>query len=589
MSLDGIVTRNIVYELQNEVINGRIDKIYQNDDFELLINVRSAGSNKRIFISASANQPRIFLKENREFDNPINPPPFCMLLRKHLEGGKIIDIHQYKMDRIIFIEISSKDELGLDMSKSLVVELMGKYSNIILIDNKTNKIIDAIKRINFTMSSVREILPGKIYNPEDISKGLDPTEDDYSISELVKASVQNNGSMTIKKFLMATFTGISPQLCREIEFRTDIDLNRSIISLNDEEICSVGESFNQIFESVRKNLFSPLIIVQNGRNKDFYSIDMQFYAEYEKRYYGTISEVLEKYFHKKNIMDAISSKSVNIRKIINNDIKKTKRKIAKQSGELNEALGREKYKVYADLISSNFYRIDKGMKAIELENFYDDMKPIKVPLDEKLDAPQNAAKYYKKYSKLKSAAVYLEEQIAEGNSEIKYLESVLLNLELADNLEDIDDIREELIEYGYIKKRNRKASQNKKSKKEGALKYETDDGFVIYVGKNNKQNDQITFKVANKKDLWFHVKDAPGSHVILKDNGKPFTDEALITAASLAAKYSSLSSSNNIPIDYTFKANVKRHPANKPGLVNYVNFKTININKNSKIYKKIKD
>lgn len=588
MSLDGIVTRNIVYELKNEVVNGRIDKIYQNDDFELLINVRSAGSNKRIFISASANQPRIFLKENREFDNPVNPPPFCMLLRKHLEGGKILDIKQYKMDRIIFIEISSKDELGLDKSKSLIIELMGKYSNIILIDNDTNKIIDSIKRINFTMSTVREILPGKIYNPKDISKGLDPTEDN-SISELINTYIQNNGSMNIKKFLMSTFTGISPQLCREIEYRTNIDFNRSILSLNNNEIYLIEEVFKELLDSVKKNKFIPLIVVQNGRNKDFYSLDMQLYAEDKKLYFNTISEVLEKYFHKKNIMDAISSKSVNIRKIINNDIKKAKRKIAKQSDELNEALGREKYKVYADLISSNFYRIDKGMNEIELENFYDDMKPIKVPLDEKLDAPQNAAKYYKKYSKLKSAAVYLEKQIAEGNSEVKYLESVLLNLELADSLEDIDDIREELVEYGYIKKRSKKASQNKKSKKDGALKYETDDGFIIYVGKNNKQNDQITFKVANKKDLWFHVKDAPGSHVILKDNGKKFTDDALITAASLAAKYSSLSSSNNIPVDYTFKSNVKRHPANKPGLVNYVNYQTMNINKNSKIYKKIKD
>lgn len=588
MSLDGIVTRNIVYELNKEIVNGRIDKIYQDNDFQLLINIRASGNKKRLFISASANQPRIFLREDKEFDNPVNPPPFCMLLRKHLEGGKILDVRQYKMDRIISIDISSKDELGMDKSKSLIIELMGKYSNIILIDNEDNKIIDAIKRINFSLSSVREILPGKIYNPKDISLGLDPTGD-YSLIDLVAVSKKENGSINIKKFLMNTFTGISPQLCNELEFKTEIDFDRSIISLSSEETYKIDEIFREIFKIVNLNNFTPLIVTQNGRNKDFYSLDIEFLDKYQKHYYDTISEVLEKYYYKKNIMDAISSKSINIRKIINKEIKKTKRKIAKQSNELNEALNRDKYKIYADLISSNFYQINKGMEEIELENFYDEMKPVIVPLDEKLDAPQNAAKYYKKYSKLKSAAAFLEKQISEGKSEIDYLESVLLNLELADNLNDIEEIRDELIKYGYIKKRNRKSNQKNKLKKNDILKFETDDGFTIYVGKNNKQNDEITFKIANKRDLWFHVKEAPGSHVILKDNGKDFTENSLLTAASLAAKYSSLSKSNNIPVDYTFRVNVKRHPANKLGLVNYVNYKTINVNKSSDIYKKIKD
>lgn len=588
MSLDGIVTRNIVYELNKELVNGRIDKVYQDNDFQLLINVRASGDKKRLFISASANQPRIFLRENREFNNPIDPPPFCMLLRKHLENGKILGVRQYKMDRIISIDINSIDELGMDKSKSLVIELMGKYSNIILIDNEDNKIIDAIKRINFSLSSVREILPGIIYDPNDISSGLDPTED-YSLIDLINNSKKDNGSKNIKRFLMSTFTGISPQLCNELEFKTEIDFDRSILSLNEEEIYKINDKFKEIFKIVSLNKFTPLIVTQNGRNKNFYSLDIEFIDRYQKHYYDTISEVLEKYYYKKNVMDAISSKSINIRKIINKEVKKTKRKIAKQSNELNEALNRDKYKVYADLISSNFYQIKKGMKEIELENFYDNMKTVKVPLDEKLDAPQNAAKYYKKYSKLKSAASFLEKQISEGNSEIDYLESVLLNLELSDNLSDIEEIKEELIKYGYIKKKNRKSNQKNKLKKDNILKFETDDGFTIYVGKNNKQNDEITFKIANKRDLWFHVKEAPGSHVVLKDNGKDFTENSLLMAASLAAKYSSLSKSNNIPVDYTFRVNVKRHPANKLGLVNYINYKTINVNKNSDIYKKIKD
>ena len=578
MSLDGIVTRNIVYDLKNEIINGRIDKIYQNDNFELLINIRNNGKNNRLLISASANQPRLYLTNNKDFNNPVNPPPFCMLLRKHLEGGKILNISQFKMDRIIDIEISSKDELGIDKSKSLIIELMGKYSNIILIENDNNRIIDAIKRINFTMSSVREILPGITYNVKDISLGLDPINNkDYILN--IKSYSTENGSSSVKNALMKIYTGISPKLCNELEFISGIEFSRTINSLTEDELETINEILTKIMIKVENNNFSPIIVVEDGSYKDFYSLDLYSIAKQNKIYFGLISDVIEEYSAKKLVLNTINSKSVNLKKIVKKEIKRIRKKISKQSDELNEAINREKYKVYADLISSNYHLIEKGMKNIKLENFYDDMNIITVPLDDKLDAHQNAAHFYKKYSKLKSASLFLEEQIDEGTAEIDYLESILLNLNLAQNIQDVEEIRDELILAGYIKKRNKKNNDKVKSKKDNILKFTTDDGFIIYVGKNNKQNDFITFKIANKKDLWFHVKDAPGSHVILKNNGNIFTNDSMLMAAKLAAKYSSLSSSNNIPIDYTFKINVKRHPSGKLGLVNYINYKTININK----------
>lgn len=572
MSLDGTVIKNLVYEFNNEVVNGRIDKIYQNNNNEILINIRAQGKKYRLFISLSGN-PRIHFSA-LEFDNPQNPPAFCMLLRKHLENGQIISIEQYLMDRIIKININSRDELGLDTCKSIIVELMGKYSNIILIDNNDNRIIDALKRINFNVSSVREILPGLTYNPKDISSGIDPC-DDINITDLI---IKYPDNVNIKRFLLDSFTGISPQMCEEISYRSGLDLNINIKDLEDNELSIFSKSFDEIFSLIKTNSFSPIKIYKNEIFKDFYSIDLQNLNNNEKEFHGSISEIIEEFYNSKSIRDSISSKSSNLKKIINKDIKKISRKIANQSNELNVALNRDKFKIYADLLSSNFYKINKGDEKVVVENFYDNMKEVEIPLDPTLDGPDNASKYYKKYSKLKNASIYLEEQIDLGKAELNYLNSILLNIDMAESPDDFDEIYEELEKQGYIKKKNRK-SKKKKNTEENYLTFETNDGFKIYVGKNNKQNDYLTLKFANKKDLWFHVKDAPGSHVILKDDNRNFTDKALIEAARLAAKYSSISTSSNIPVDYTFKANVKRHPSKKPGLVNYTNYKTINIKK----------
>ncbi len=569
MSLDGTVVKNLVYEINNRVIDGRIDKIYQNNN-DLLINIRAKGQRERLFISISGS-PRMYFSDEI-FDSPQNPPAFCMLLRKHLENNQILKVSQYKMDRIIKILVKSRDELGEYSKKALIIELMGKHSNVILIDDDSKKIIDSLKRINFNLSSVREILPGLTYNPEDISEGLDPCQVD-SISDLVKDSREN---LNIKSFFLKNFTGISPQMCNEIEYRSNIDFKRNLSSLTEPEIIELDKIFSKIFKIVRENNFSPIKIYREDLFKDFYSLDLESLNDKEKIKVESISSLLEEFYNSKFLRDSLGSKSKELKKLVKKNIEKLNRKLSNQANELNVALNREKFKVYADLISSNFYKIEKGADSVTVENFYDEMKEIKIPLDPTLDGPSNAAKYYKKYSKLKNAASFLTEQIEIGKSEISYLESILLNIDFAERPDEIDELYEELEKEGYLKKK-KKNNKKKKDSDENYITVKTEDGFDIFVGKNNRQNDYLTHKKAKKNDLWFHVKDAPGSHVILKNDNRDFTNNSLLTAAKLAAKYSSLSKSQNIPVDYTFKMYVKRHPAKKPGLVTYTNYKTINI------------
>ena len=571
MSLDGTVVKNLVYEINNRVNGGRIDKIYQDDNNNLLINIRANGKRERLFISIYGS-PRMYFSEEL-FDSPQNPPAFCMLLRKHLENNQILSVNQYKMDRIVEIHVKSRDELGLYSEKSLIIELMGKHSNVILIDNESKKIIDSLKRVNFNLSSVREILPGLIYNEEDISQGLDPCETE-SIINLIKDCEEN---LNLKSFFLKAFTGISPQMCEEIEFRTNIDFKKNILSLNDDEIEILNKVFLNIFLDIKENKFVPIKIYKEAIFKDFYSIDLKELSEKDKEKIDSISSLLEEFYNSKFLRDSLGSKSKELRRAVKKHIDKINRKISNQSNELNLALNRDKYKVYADLISSNFHRIEKGSDHVTVENFYNEMEEIEIPLDSKLDGPGNASKYYKKYSKLKNAAVYLEEQISIGKSEVEYLESILLNIDFAETPDEIDDLYEELEKEGYLKKRSKNNKKKRKDSQENYIKIKTEDGFDIYIGRNNRQNDYLTLKKAKKNDLWFHVKDAPGSHVILKNDNRDFSNSAMMTAAKLAAKYSSLSKSQNIPVDYTFKMNVKRHPAKKPGLVSYINYKTINV------------
>lgn len=586
MSFDGIVTRAVVNELNMKLIGGRIDKIYQQENDEILFHIHNKGNNYKLIISASSNNPRLYLT-NFTKDNPPEPPMFCMLLRKHLIGGIILNIEQFQLDRIVFIDVSSKDELGQNTKKRLVVEIMGKYSNIILLDNTSNKIIDAIKRVNEDMSRIRKILPGLIYEYPPYEDKINPlisTKDDF-----YKKLESSDKNLPCYKFFYFNYLGLSPLISREICFDSNIDIDRPIGSLFDTEKESLFNSFNSMINKVSKLNFKPNYILSENENEiiAFHALEINQFGNKNKFYSDSISEILDKYYRKKDTQDRIIQKSQAIKKSVQIKLERAVNKLSKQKEELLESQDREKYKIYADLISANLYRIPKGIDSIELENFYDEnMGTIIVPLDKKLTPVANAQKYYKKYSKLKNAEALLQNQIKETEEEIMYLENILVSIENATEVEELDEIKEELIKEGYIKGTlKRKKNKDSVSK---PLHFISSDGFNIYVGKNNKQNDYLTLKLAKKNDIWLHVQKIPGSHVIIESLGKSIPNSTLEEAAILAAYYSKGKNSNNVPVDYTERKYVKKPNNAKAGMVIYENYKTIFVNPSNEVFNRIK-
>ncbi len=586
MSYDGIVTKSVVAELQNSLISGRIDKVYQQEKDEILIHIHNKGTNYKLVISSSSNNPRLYLTEYTK-SNPPEPPMFCMLLRKHLIGGTILNIEQFSLDRIVFIDVSSKDELGHPSKKRLIIEIMGKHSNIVLVDHNTYKVIDSVKRVHGDMSRVRQILPGITYEYPPHEDKINPinstNEDFYKKMELA------NKNLACFKFFYFNYLGLSPLISREICFDANIDIDRTIGSLSSTEIEALRKSFFDLMARVSNNEFKPNYILSNNGNEiiAFHVIGINQYGDKKRYYSDSISEILDKYYHRKDISDRIVQKSQSIRKTIQVKLDRTINKLAKQKEELLESQDREKYKVYADLLSANLYRIPKGVESIELENFYDvNMEKIMIPLDIKRSPAANAQRYYKKYSKLKNAQILLQEQIPETEKEILYLENVLFSIDNSTEVEELDEIKEELIKEGYIK-----GNLKKKKKQQNISRphhYISSDGYNIYVGKNNRQNDYLTLKFSKKNDIWLHVQKMPGSHVIIESTGEDIPDATLEEAATLAAYYSNGKNSNKVPIDYTERKNVKKPNNAKAGMVIYENFKTIFVNPSKEMLNRIK-
>ena len=585
MSLDGIVVKSIVKELNGKILGGRIDKIYQQEKDEILINIYNKGENHRLLISASSNSPRIHLTQSFK-SNPQNPPMFCMLLRKHLSGGRVLNVEQFLMDRIIFIDISSIDELGMNTEKRLIVEIMGRHSNIILIDKENFKIIDSVKRVNYEISRVRQVLPGLQYQYPTTDKinPLNLKEDEfYTLLE------KNTANTPIFKFFYSNYMGLSPLIGKEICYDANIDIKRTIISLNLEERKILYYSFENIVKKINQENFTPILIKNNYDNSylAFHALDIKQFGNENKLYLNCISKVLDKFYYKNDMADRINQKSQSMTKTIETKLERSQNKLAKQKEELLEAKDRDKYKVYGDLISANLYAIEKGSREIEVENFYsENLDKIKIPLDERYSATENAQKYYKKYSKLKNANILLSKQILETEDEINYLEHVLNSLDNCEETIELEEIKEELIKEGYLKagKKNKKKTVSKTK----PLHYLSQDGFHIYVGKNNRQNDYLSLKFAHKEDLWLHVQKIPGSHVIIKSNGQNIPNTTLEEAAILAAYYSKGKQSKNVAVDYTHRKNIRKPKGAKTGMVIYENFNTIFVNPIREIVNSIK-
>lgn len=566
MALDGIVLNSIKNELLSKLIGGRIDKVHQPEKDEIIINIRSNSANYKLLLTSNSSSPRIHLTTLSR-KNPEQAPMFCMLLRKHLYGSNIIDIRQQELDRAIEIVFECKDELRTTVKKSLIIEMMGKHSNIIFINYENRIIIDSIKRVSETMSSVRQVYPGIPYVLPPSQSKLNPLDTDRA--GFTNAINSTNKGTLIYGFLYKSFIGFSPLLSKEMCYISDINESLSLAELSDDALNRLYDRYEDIVAIIKSKKISPAIYSSLDNNiYDFHSIKINYYNNCNKQTYDTISEMLDVYYYELDNKNRINQKVSNLLKSINTKLDRDKKKLEKQKNELLSAEDRDKYKIYGDLIISNLHMPYEDNKLTVI-NYYDpEQKEFTIPLDPKLNnLSLNSQKYYKRYNKLKSAEEELLKLIESTNSDIEYLENILFSIEACQTTDDLDQIYEELAEEGFIKKY--KAPKGSNKVKNDILVYLSSHGHEILVGKNNIQNDLITFKHAKKDDYWFHAKGIPGSHVVIKTNGDELQDIEYIEAATLAAFYSKGKDNSLVEVDYTKKQNLKKPPNSKLGFVIY--------------------
>ena len=573
MPFDGSVVSSIVHELQNKLLNGKIEKVHQPEKDELIMNVRGYGDSFKLLLSASSAYPRVHLTEENK-SNPASPPSFCMLLRKHLTGGRIVSIRQPEFERIIEIDIDSTDELGYSTHKTLISEIMGRHSNIIFIDKTAGKIIDSIKRISFEISSVREILPGGYYEYPPSAGKSDPNK---ATKESFIEGIKNTpGSIKAEKYLTSRYNGISSVLSSDICTRANVNSDKDLKQCGDELIEALFLSFSMFRKKVNTADFKPNIVYKDGKALDFSCFDLEIYRNLEKQEFQEMSEAVERFYHEKDQKDRIKQKSGDIYKIISNRLERCYKKLERLNGDLQEAADSEKYKIYGDLIMSNIYYLQRGEEKARLQNYYSsEGEYVDIPMDIRLSPSENAQKYYKHYNKSKNAIIKITEQLEENKQEIMYLETQLDNLSKCTEELELEEIRAELAEQGYLKRRAAKGKQTKKTST--PMHFVSSSGFEIFVGKNNMQNDYLTLKFASSQDIWLHTKDIPGSHVLIKTEGRDVDDNTLEEAANLAAFFSKGRMSSKVPVDYTRRKNVKKPGGAKPGMVVYDNYFTMYI------------
>jgi len=588
MPFDGITVSSLVNELESTILNGRIEKIYQPEKDELNINIRNNKTNYRLVISASPMYPKMHLTEAVK-SNPLTAPAFCMLLRKHLTSSRIISIKQPSLERIIELSFNCVDEMGYSVEKSLIVEIMGRHSNIIFIDSESRVIIDSIKRVGNDMSSIRTVMPSFKYIYPPSADKIDPLT--INSEDFLSSIKTEAGSVKAHKHLVKTFYGISPVIAQEICFRARIDGDSDIKELDKNSIFALFGEFNNVMEEIKNKNFTPNIIREGTKNIDFSPLKLSIYSSHEILKTNSISKAIEEFYFQKDLQDRIKQRTGDLSRILKTRLERSEKKLGILESELAEAKNSEYYRLCADIIMSNLYRLHKGQDKAVLPNFYSsEGEDIEIKLDPRLSPSDNAQKYYKQYNKSKGAKKIIKEQIEQVLDEIVYLESIQDSLSKSLNESEINEIRQELIQEGYIKSRKENKKGTKNSQKPSKpMHFISSSGFNIYVGKNNMQNDYLTLKLASANDLWFHTKDIPGSHVILKTEGREPDENTLIEAATLAAYYSKGKLSSNVPVDYTQKKNVKKPSGAKPGKVIYENYKTIYITPDEEMVNKMKN
>ncbi len=561
MAFDGVTIAGIVNELKGIITGNRIYKIAQPEKDELLLTIKGSCGQVRLVLSADASLPLLYMT-NKNKTSPMTAPNFCMLLRKHLQNARIVSVSQPGLERVVSFELEHLNELGDLCRKYLIIELMGKHSNIIFCDDK-GMIIDSIKHISGMVSSVREVLPGRAYF-------IPKTQEKAELLELEEkelAGILTAKNMPLYKAVYSGFTGLSPCIAHELCYRAGIDSDKASADLSEAELDRITGKLCALREDIKNGSFCPNVVYENRQPREYAVTRLTSYSDENTRFFATVSELLEYYYAEKNAVTRIRQRSVDLRKIVQTALERNVRKYDLQRKQLEDTKKREKYRIYGELLNTYGYGAQPGAKSLEAFNYYENQM-ITIPLDPTLSAGENAKKYFEKYQKLKRTFEALTTLTVETGAEIEHLSSFSTSLDIALKEEDLVQIKEELIESGYVRRKGGKRQKSERITSK-PFHYISSDGFHIYVGKNNFQNDELTFKNASGGDWWFHAKGIPGSHVVLKSDGSEPPDRAFEEAGRLAAYYSQARGQEKVEIDYTQKKNVKKPGGAKPGFVVY--------------------
>ena len=571
MALDGAFLRHIKQEIERTALGARVDKIYQPNREEMVFSLRTRSDSFKLLISARANSARIhftrFLPEN-----PKQPPMLCMLLRKRLAGARLAAVRQPQLERVLCLDFDAVNELGDSVRLTLVSEIMGRYSNIIFVDG-SGKIIDALKRVDEEMSSERLVLPGMPYLPPPPQNKLCLLETD--VRRVIDTMKSLPKDAELSKGLLSVLQGVSPVVCRELQHLTGRGADVFVREMTEQQEERLRFFLTRLKETVERTGGKPYIVINMDKKPiDFSFLKIEQYGlSALVREHGSFSELLDAFYDERDRIDRMRVREQDLLRVITTASDRLSRKINAQRAELAQCAERDTLRVYGDLISASLYQMEKGLSSVELENFYEEGQPrVRIRLDPALTPSQNAQKYYKEYRKARTAEEKLTEQIAKAEQELSYLDTVFEELSRAETERDLAEIRQELQEQGYIRMPR---GRQKPPAAAAPLEFASSDGFRILVGRNNRQNDRLTMKQADNRDIWLHTKNIPGSHTILVTGGKKASDSAILEAAKLAAYHSRGRDSSQVPVDYTEVRNVSKPQGAKPGMVIYVNYKTI--------------
>ncbi|MFC7372111.1 NFACT family protein [Fictibacillus iocasae] len=566
MSFDGLVTRAITHELKQTIETGRISKVYQPHKTDLVFTIRAQGKNHKLFLSASPSFARLHLT-NHSYDNPSSPPMFCMLLRKHLEGSFIESITQHDMERIVEITVRTRDEIGDETTKKIIIEIMGRHSNILLLDEKSGKIIDCIKHIPPSQNRHRTLLPGQHYVRPPEQHKLSPFG--WSKEEVAGKLRWNEGKLPQQ--IVQTFSGVSPLLAAEIVHSAGLSTKENIAS-----------AFTGLMGKLNMHQYEPQMTSAQG--KEYFYLAPLTHIGGEAKTFGSVSELLDRFYSGKADRDRIRQQAHDLERFLHNEFEKLTAKIKKLEKELINTEKAEQLKRKGELITAYMYQAKKGDTFLEAEDYFDENMPlVKIALEPMKTPAENAQHYFKKYNKMKKSISAITDQIAIAKEEVAYFDRLLTFMESA-SINDVEEIREELAEGGYVRQRG---SSKKKVKEKPAIEeYVSSDGTLIFVGKNNKQNDYLTHKLARQNETWLHTKDIPGSHVLIRSEDP--SDTAVLEAAHLAAYFSKARHSGSVPVDYTQVRNVKKPSGAKPGFVIYDSQQTLYVTPEEDIILRLK-